>query len=121
YAPGDDMRRIDWLAYARTGEPVLKLFRAEEDVVVRLLCDASASMQDKLDVTRRLAAAVGYMTLAASERAQVLVAGEGLRRQHPPARGRDGVPNLLRSLAAVETDGRTDLARAVEAVVERSR
>ncbi|HQB43450.1 MAG TPA: DUF58 domain-containing protein, partial [Polyangiaceae bacterium] len=27
YAPGDDLRRIDWAAYARTGEPVLKLFR----------------------------------------------------------------------------------------------
>jgi uncharacterized protein (DUF58 family) len=121
YAPGDDLRRIDWAAYARTGEPVLKLFRAEEDVVVRLLCDASASMQDKLDVARRVAAAIGYMTLAGSERAQVLVAGEGLRRQHAPARGRDGVPTLLRSLASMESHGATDLARAVDAVIERSK
>src|SRR5688572_4120589 len=44
YAPGDDMRRIDWAAYARTGEPVLKLFRAEEDVIARIVCDASASL-----------------------------------------------------------------------------
>src|SRR5262252_6800194 len=44
YAPGDDLRRIDWLAFARTGEPVFKLFRAEEDVVVRMIVDASASL-----------------------------------------------------------------------------
>ncbi len=44
YAPGDDMRRIDWAAYARTGEPVLKLFRAEEDVIARLVVDGSASL-----------------------------------------------------------------------------
>ena len=44
YAPGDDLRRMDWLAFARTGEPVLKLFRAEEDVVVRLVVDASGSL-----------------------------------------------------------------------------
>src|SRR5262245_41387207 len=44
YAPGDDLRRIDWAAYARSGEPVLKLFRAEEDVVSRLVLDASASL-----------------------------------------------------------------------------
>src|SRR5215470_7745127 len=44
YTPGDDLRRMDWLAFARTGEPVLKLFRAEEDVVVRLVVDASASL-----------------------------------------------------------------------------
>ena len=24
YAPGDDPRRIDWLAFARTGQPVTK-------------------------------------------------------------------------------------------------
>ena len=23
YAPGDDLRRVDWAAFARTGEPVL--------------------------------------------------------------------------------------------------
>ena len=44
YAPGDDLRRIDWLAFARSGVPVVKTFRAEEDVVVRLLVDASASL-----------------------------------------------------------------------------
>src|SRR5206468_11736181 len=32
YAPGDDLRRIDWLAFARSGMPVVKTFRAEEDV-----------------------------------------------------------------------------------------
>src|ERR1700675_394857 len=67
YAPGDDLRRIDWAAYARTGEPVLKVFRAEEDVVARILCDASASLgcgePPKLHTARRLAAAIGYMTL----------------------------------------------------------
>ena len=29
YAPGDDLRRIDWLAFARSGAPVVKTFRAE--------------------------------------------------------------------------------------------
>jgi uncharacterized protein (DUF58 family) len=124
YAPGDDMRRIDWAAYARTGEPVLKLFRAEEDVVARLLCDASASLgygePPKLDTARRLAAAVGYMTLARSERAQLFVASEGTPREHTPSRGRGGLPALLRALAAIEARGGTDLARAVDVVVQRS-
>jgi uncharacterized protein (DUF58 family) len=128
YAPGDDLRRIDWSAYARTGEPVLKLFRAEEDVVARLLCDASASLgaqvgqgePSKLDVARRLAAAVGYMTLARSERAQLFVAGVGVTREHSPVRGRAGLPGLLRALSSVEARGGTDLARAVDAVVQRS-
>src|SRR5262249_39320246 len=65
YAPGDDLRRIDWLAFARTGEPVFKLFRAEEDIIVRLVVDASRSLDSgtptKLSVAQKLAAAIGYM------------------------------------------------------------
>jgi uncharacterized protein (DUF58 family) len=124
YDPGDDVRRLDWAAYARSGEPVVKLFRADEDVVVRLLCDASASLGEgappKLDAVRRLAAAVGYMALARSERAQILVAGAGLARDAAPLRGRNGVPALLRGLSAIEARGGTDLARAIDAVVLRS-
>jgi uncharacterized protein (DUF58 family) len=103
---------------------VLKVFRAEEDVVARLVCDASASLghgdPPKLDAARRICAAVGYMALARSERAQLLVAGAGLAREHAPVRGRGGVPSLLRALEGVEAKGGTDLARAVDAVVQRS-
>lgn len=124
YAPGDDMRRIDWAAYARTGEPVLKLFRAEEDVVARIVCDASASLgygaPPKLDAARRLSAAVGYMALARSERAQLFVAGRGALREHGSMRGRSGVPALLRALEGIAAEGGTDLAKAIDTVVQKS-
>jgi uncharacterized protein (DUF58 family) len=124
YAPGDDLRRLDWLAFARTGEPVFKLFRAEEDVIVRLVIDASASLGSgtppKLDTAKRLAAAIGYMALASSERAQVLAAGEGLSRVTEPARGRAALPKLLRDLDAMQASGRTDLSRAIEQTLARS-
>ena len=124
YAPGDDLRRIDWHAFARSGEPVFKLFRAEEDVVVRLVVDASASLDagepPKLLVAKRLAAGVAYMALAASERAQVLAAGEGLTRTFDPARGRAELPRLLRDLDGMEARGGTDLGRAIDAAVMRA-
>ncbi len=130
YEPGDDLRRVDWLAYARTGEPVVKLFRAEEDVVLRLLIDASASLSfgdpPKIDVARRLAAAFGYMALAASQRAQVLVAGArddqaGLSRAGTPRRGRGGLASLLRDLSQDTPSGRVDLARAIDESMGRSK
>ncbi len=123
YAPGDDLRRVDWLAFARTGGPVLKLFRAEEDVVVRLLLDASSSLSTgtppKIDVAKRLAAALAYMALAESERAQVLIAREGLEAARDPVRGRAALPRVLRELEALSPSGRTDLAAAVESVIAR--
>jgi uncharacterized protein (DUF58 family) len=125
YSPGDDLRRVDWLAFARTGEPVLKLFRADEDVVVRLLVDASRSLEcgspSKLDVAKRTAAALGYVALAASERAQVAVAGDGLAAVREPRRGRHAVPALLRELDAIAVLDRADLAKAVDGTLARSR
>ena len=124
YCPGDDLRRIDWTAFARTGEPVFKLFRTEEDVVVRLVVDASASLDagtpTKLDTAKRIAAAIGYMALASSERAQVLAAADGLSRVTEPARGRASLPKLLRDLDAITAHGKTDLSRAIEQTLARS-
>jgi uncharacterized protein (DUF58 family) len=124
YAPGDDLRRVDWLAFARTGEPVLKLFRAEEDVVVRIVVVASASLDfgqpTKLSVAKRLAAAIGYMALASSERAQVVVAGDGLVRVNEPLRGRGTLARLLREIDVAGSERGTDLASAIDGTVLRA-
>ena len=131
YEPGDDPRRIDWLAFARRGEPVVKLFRSEEDVIVRLLVDVSASLgygdPVKLDVARRLAAAIGYMALSSSQRAQLIVArqraaksGGEIELFGPARRGRPGFVALLRDLDTALAGGRTDLGAAIEETVMRS-
>lgn len=124
YAPGDDPRRIDWLAYARTGAPVTKVFRAEEDVVLRVMVDASASMDHgeprKFEVAKKLAAAMAYMALASSERAQLLAANDGLSKMPAPSRGRAGLVPFLRELDGLVTGGLTDLARAIDDARKRS-
>jgi len=110
----------------------LKLFRAEEDSVLRLLVDASASLAfgspQKLEVARRVAAAIGYLALANGQRAQVLVArepsgsgsGRGLDRVGLPRRGRDSLAALLRDLSEPLASGSADLARALEHTLQRS-
>ncbi len=129
YSAGDDPRRIDWMAYARSGEPVIKLFRAEEDRIVRLLVDGSASMgfgsPSKLERAQRLAAAIGYLALSSSERGQVLVARDSdkqrpLAESHAPRRGRRAFPSLCRELAAIRAHGTADLPRALDNLLLRS-
>jgi len=44
YTPGDDLRRIDWRAYARTDRLLLKVFHDEIRPVVNIVSDMSASM-----------------------------------------------------------------------------
>lgn len=125
YAPGDDPRRIDWAAYARSGEPVLKQFRAEEDAIARLLVDTSASMRfgapAKVDVARRLAAAIGYMALSKLERAQVLSHREGRLWADTPRRGRGALGGLLRALDGLEASGAQSLSSLVDGALQQSR
>jgi len=44
YVPGDDPRRIDWLAYGRTDRLVVRLFREEVSPFFDVIVDTSASM-----------------------------------------------------------------------------
>ncbi len=44
YVPGDDLRRIDWNAYARNDRLSVKLYREEVNPHVELLLDVSRSM-----------------------------------------------------------------------------
>ena len=79
YSPGDDLRRVDWNAYARLGTMHIRQAQAEHDTVLYLLVDASPSMQfgnpSKFDQARRLAAALGYVALAHLD--SVVVASPG--------------------------------------------
>ena len=44
YSPGDDLRRLDWKVYGRTGRPYLRLYQDETNLTCTLLMDASGSM-----------------------------------------------------------------------------
>ena len=44
YAPGDDLRYLDWGIYARTDRLYVKVFREEVDLFAYVFIDASASM-----------------------------------------------------------------------------
>ncbi len=75
YSPGDDLRRLDWNVLARSEQTVIKRYRAEEEAAVRVAVDVSASMgmgePPKIELARKIAAAIGYVALAEGERAQI--------------------------------------------------
>lgn len=124
YFAGDDVRRIDWNAYARLEELVLRLFVAEEDLSLYLLVDRSASLgvgsPRKIELAKQVAAALGYVGLSGSERVSVHPFGDELDPPMAPTRGRRRIGALLRYLDAIEPTGDTDLSRAVERFLARS-
>lgn len=123
YVPGDDVRRIDWSAYARLEELVLRLYVAEEDLSVYLLLDTSASLgvgdPPKLETAARLAAALAYIGLSGSERVGVVPFADGMGTPMAPTRGKARIGRVLRFLDELEPSGETNLARAVETFLAR--
>jgi len=99
YASGDDLRHIDWNAFARLDRLFVKLFRAEEDLALNLVVDASRSMDvgtpNKLVYASRLAMALAYVGLVNQNRVSLSLVGHpgdssGVRPLSP-LRGRPGV------------------------------
>ncbi len=117
YAPGDDLRQLDWNVYARLERLFIKLFIEEEDVTVTLLVDASASMSSgrpaKLLFAKRAAAALGYIGLASEDRVTVSALAGRIARRRASMRGSGRVFRLLADLSSIEpADGPTDLVAA---------
>ena len=82
YTPGDDLRRLDWNAYARMERLFIKLFQEEEDITVHLLLDASKSMDWGDPASIKVSAPVASVSEGAPAVGGVIVqAGAGAGQQ----------------------------------------
>src|SRR3954452_15212780 len=69
YAPGDDLKRLDWRAYARSNRYFIKRYEEESNLRATVLLDASASMRygrgamTKFDYAATLAASLAWLCI----------------------------------------------------------
>lgn len=80
YMPGDDIRHLDWAAYARTDTLMVRLYREEISPRTEILLDASSSMtttDGKSLVARQLAAMFALMSGRLGGRPTVLLLEQG--------------------------------------------
>jgi uncharacterized protein (DUF58 family) len=121
YAPGDDLRHLDWYAYGRLEQRVMKTFRAEREAPVHLFIDASASMafpvaDAKLGFSIALAAALAYVALRQTNPVRAIVLGAGGRGTVSPLiRHLQRLPELHACLEHVRPLGGTRLAEGIDA------
>ena len=108
YIPGDDIRRLDWNAYARFDKLFMKLFMEEQESQVTILLDASASMEAKWASARSAAEAVGYLALTGGDRLCLHCLKEGKAVRFPQLSGRAAFPRLTGLLDSCVPDGKTD-------------
>jgi uncharacterized protein (DUF58 family) len=124
YAPGDDLRHMDWKAVARVERYYIKRFEDETEMRTFLLVDGSASMGykragvSKLEYASYLAAALGYLLAQQGDPAGLIVFDERTRQYLPPRTRGGHIRDLLLALEATYAAGRTEPGRALAHVGE---
>lgn len=114
YTSGDDLRYVDWNAYARQDHVLVKLGEAEQRVNVHILLDCSKSMvwgqPQRMRVALRLAGALGYLALAHNDWLTVTPFGATALAPFGPTQGKRRIVELLRYLEAIKPQPQTALA-----------
>lgn len=125
YAPGDDLRQIDWNVYGRSGDLFVRLYEDERVLTVHLLIDVSRSMDwgspGKRAAALRLAAALGHVALNASDRVVVGFLGDSVVGRAGPFWGPHQRPALFASLTNAPRATATDFAASIGGYVDRVR
>ncbi|MFI0348269.1 MAG: DUF58 domain-containing protein [Chthoniobacterales bacterium] len=121
YAPGDEIRSIDWNVTARTGEPYIKKFSEERDVTVMILLDVSASgkfgsvTESKREVAAEVAALLAFSAIDNNDKVGLILFSDRIELFIPPKKGRHHHLRLIREMFYFQPAGRkTDIKQALE-------
>jgi len=128
YAPGDDVRRIDWKAYGKFDKYYVKQFEQETNLRCYLAVDASGSMGwrgaegrlTKLEYASTLAASLAYLLVRQADAAGLVLCGDQVVKALPPAATAGHLQPILEALEGAVAKGPTRLGAAVDWVVENA-
>jgi uncharacterized protein (DUF58 family) len=130
YQPGDDLRYIDWRMFGRSDRYYVKQFEEETNLRAYLLVDASSSMGWSSDpqlvpakswYARQLAACLALLLLRQGDAVGLVGFDQVIREHVLPRGGRRHWRELLRSISALEPQGKTEAASALRDIASRLR
>ncbi|MFL5277999.1 MAG: DUF58 domain-containing protein [Myxococcales bacterium] len=136
YAPGDEIKHIDWRAYAKLDKYYVKRFEMETNLRALLVVDGSGSMaygrgaMTKLQYGSVCAGALAFLLARQGDQVALLVAGDpdpasterlpsGVRAFLPFGSSSAHVQEVLRRLDGAAGRGPTDLAGALDFAAEK--
>jgi uncharacterized protein (DUF58 family) len=114
YRPGDDLKYVDWKAFARTDRIYTRQFRETTNVSALFVLDISKSMDfgSKFVLARTVTAVLGTLVLDQGDAAGVLAVDD--RAHLVPARsGHHHLRVLLSGLASLAPGGSAPIAEAL--------
>ncbi len=120
YAPGDDVRDIDWNVTARTGRTFVKRYVEERQLKLLFAVDVSGSVgfgtagRRKSELAAEFCALVAFSAIRNNDNIGLLLFSDRVEKFVPPAKGSSHALRLVHDLLAFEAhQGRTDVAAAL--------
>ncbi len=121
YAPGDEIRSIDWNVTARMNTPFVKKFTEERELTVMLVVDVSASGtfgsidMSKRELAAEVASILAFSAINNNDKVGLLLFSDDVELFIPPKKGRLHTLRLIREMLYFEPKGRgTNLAGALD-------
>lgn len=117
YAPGDDIRLIDWKVFARTDHLYIKSYEEERNLTVHVVLDCSASMNygkpiSKLDYASMLGIGFAYLAMRDNEKLQFATFGDQLEI-FQPKRGASHLLSMIAHFNAIKAKGSSKMQSAL--------
>lgn len=106
YAPGDDVKSIDWKVSARLGRPFVKRYREERELIVMLLIDLSASGRfgtrenTKQEIAAETAAILAFNAIRNNDKVGAILFTDEVERYIPPLKGSGHVWRVIKEIFA---------------------
>src|SRR5207237_6507483 len=120
YAPGDDVRLIDWNVSARTGGLFIKKHIEEREQTVLLIVELSNSgdfttaERTKREIAAEICCILGFAAAANYDRVGLLLFTDRVEKYVPPDRGTRHALRIVRDLLLTEPESKsTDIACAL--------
>lgn len=121
YAPGDDVRFIDWNVTARMGAPYVKKYVEERELLLYLLVDVSPSSAfsstavTKRELAAELATLLAFAADANNDKTGLIAFSDRVELFLPPKKGMQHMLRIARDLLGMRPRGSgTDLAVALD-------
>mgnify|MGYP005835475417 CR=1 FL=1 len=127
YAPGDDLRYLDWKVFGRTDKFYLKQFEDETNLVCTLLLDTSESMayqgpgaaMSKLQYAQCAAAALAYLVLQQQDAVGLATFDHKIRALVRPSSNPSHFQDLLRVMEEAVPQHKTAAGAVLHELAER--
>ena len=124
YAPGDDLRHVDWKVWAKQDRYYVKQYEEDTNMRCTMLVDTSASMQygsgplNKFEYSSTIAASLAYMLLRQQDAVGCVAFDETVRMKVPVRSKRTHLNAIIQALSTTSPREKTDAYPVLREVVE---